>query len=254
MPSSQQVPFEPSLTAMFAQYFHDPAIGAQFVIDRNSFRHEAAFGSFEDGIQAVRVRLIRTEHAKVCGIEFEDVSEKISELSWSFRDHLTRSWDLQRITCKVWYIERGQQPPAIHVRVPSHATTANRRGFCQLVNEFPFFIEEFLRLVASHPGLKDLEMFRVFADRGERDLMSTEGAFNRDSIHFFRPSPTLRRAQDDHGPDWLLLKPAVARLLLNGSNLGIAIVQRFSQELMYDFGIVAFDKIGLVAASCVKSL
>ena len=59
MPPGQQVPFEPSLTAMFAQYFHDTAIGAQFVIDRNSFRHKATFGSFEDGIQAIGVRLIR---------------------------------------------------------------------------------------------------------------------------------------------------------------------------------------------------
>ena len=97
-------------------------------------------------------------------------------------------------------------------------------------------------------------MFRVFADRSERDLMSTEGTFNRDSIHFFRTSPSLGGAQDNHGPDWLLLEPALTRLLLDGSNLGIAIVQRSSQELMHDFRIVAFDKIGLVAASCVKSL
>ena len=129
MPPGQQVPFEPSLAAMFAQYFHDTAIRTQFVIDRNGLRHEAAFGSFEDGIQAIGVRLIGTEHAKVCRIELEDVSEKISELSWSFRDHLTRSWDLQRIICKVWYIERGQQSSAVHMRIPSHATIANRREF-----------------------------------------------------------------------------------------------------------------------------
>ena len=97
-------------------------------------------------------------------------------------------------------------------------------------------------------------MFRVFADRGERHLMSTEGAFNRDSVHFFRTSPSLGRAQDDHGPDGLLLEPALTRLLLNGSNLGIAIVQRSSQELVDNFRIVAFNKIGLVAASYVQGL
>src|ERR1700684_2059375 len=83
--------------------------------------------------------------------------------------------------------------------------------------------------------------------------MSTEGAFNRDSIHFFRTSPSLGRAQDDHGPDWLLLEPALTRLLLDGSNLRIAIVQRSSQELMHDFRIVAFYKIRLLGASFVKS-
>ncbi len=96
-------------------------------------------------------------------------------------------------------------------------------------------------------------MLRVFADRGERDLMSTECTFNRDSIHLFRTSPPLRRAQDDHGPDWLLLEAALTRLLLDGSNLGITVVQGSGQELMHDFRIVTFHKIGLVAASYVQS-
>jgi len=114
---------------MFTQYFHDPAIGTQFVINRNGLGHKAPLSSFENGVEAIGVCFIWTKHAKVCGIELEDVSEKISELSWSFRDHLTRSWDLQRITCKVWYVERGQQPSAVHMRIPSHATIANWRKF-----------------------------------------------------------------------------------------------------------------------------
>src|SRR5579872_435762 len=124
MPPRQQVPFEPSLTAMFAQYFHDPAIGTQFVIDRNCLGHKTPLGSFEDGIQTIGVRLIGTERAKVRRIELEDVSEEVPELSWGFRDHLTRSGDLQRIACKVWYVERGQQTSAVHMRIPSHATIA----------------------------------------------------------------------------------------------------------------------------------
>ncbi len=50
------------------------------------------------------------------------------------------------------------------------------------------------------------------------------------------------------------LNPLRARLLLNGSNLGIAFIQRSSQQLMHDFGIVAFDKIGLVTASDIQGL
>jgi hypothetical protein len=51
----------------------------------------------------------------------------------------------------------------------------------------------------------------------------------------------------------LLLEPALTGLPLDRSNLGIAIVQRSSQELMHDLRIVAFHKIGLVAASYIQS-
>ena len=56
------------------------------------------------------------------------------------------------------------------------------------------------------------------------------------------------------GQTGCFLNPLLTRLLLNCSNLGIAIVQRFSQELMHDLRIVALDEIGLVAAPYVQSL
>src|ERR1039458_8287989 len=62
-------------------------------------------------------------------------------------------------------------------------------------------------------------------------------AFDWNSIHFLRTGPSLGCAQDDHRPDRLLLESALARLLLNGSNLGIAFVQRSSQDLMDDLRI-----------------
>ena len=97
-------------------------------------------------------------------------------------------------------------------------------------------------------------MFGVFADRCERNLVRAEGAFDRDPIHLFRTGPSLGCAQDDHGPDRLLLESAPARLVLDGSNLGIAIVQSSGQKLMHDFRIVAFDKVGLVTASDIQGL
>src|ERR1017187_4859151 len=61
------------------------------------------------------------------------------------------------------------------------------------------------------------------------------------------------RAKNNHGPDRLLLEPTAARLLLNCSNLGVAIVQRSSEELMHGLRIVAFDKIGPVTTSDIQS-
>ena len=96
----------------------------------------------------------------------------------------------------------------------------------QFFKELAVLVEEFLWLVALHPGFKDLEMFGIVFDRCERNLMRAECAFNRNSIHFLRTSPSLGCAQDDHGPDGLLLEAVLARLLLNCPNLGVAIVER----------------------------
>ena len=85
MPSGQQVSFKPSLAAMFAQYFHHAAVGAEFVIDGNSLRHKATLSSLEDGVQAIGVRLIGAEHTKVRWIHLEDISEKVPKFSWGFR-------------------------------------------------------------------------------------------------------------------------------------------------------------------------
>src|SRR5664279_873047 len=140
------------------------------------------------------------------------------------------------------------------MRISSHAAVTRRRELRQFRNEFAILIEELLRLVASHPGFKDLEMFGIFPDRCEGHLVRTEGAFDWNSIHFLRTGPSLGCAQDDHGPDRLFLESALARLLLNGSNLGIAFVQRSSQDLMDDLRIVAFDKIGLVTPPYIQGL
>src|SRR5208283_5076371 len=155
---------------------------------------------------------------------------------------------------KLRQIERGQQPSPIHMGVTTHAAIADRCKFRHLVNEFALFIEEVLRLVALHPGFKDLEMFGVFSDRCEGHLVRTEGTFNWDSIHFLRAGPSLGCPQDDHGPDRLFLESALACLKLNGSNLGIAVVQSSRQQLMYGLRVVTFDKVGVVTTSYIQGL
>jgi hypothetical protein len=65
MPAGKQVAFEPSLAEMLAQYLHHAAIRAEFVIDRDNLGHRAALGGLEDGVQAIGVRFIGAEHAKV---------------------------------------------------------------------------------------------------------------------------------------------------------------------------------------------
>jgi hypothetical protein len=116
----------------------------------------------------------------------------------------------------------------------------------EFIDELAVFVEQFFGLVTLHPGLKNLEMLRIFTDRRQRDLMRSECAFDGDSIHFLRAGPSLRRAEDNHGPDGLLFESALTSLLLNSPNLGVAILKRLGQELMHDLRVVALDKVGLV--------
>src|ERR1035437_1408644 len=95
-------------------------------------------------------------------------------------------------------------------------------------------------------------MFRIFANRCERNLVRAKSAFNRNSVHFFGTGPSLGCAQDDHRPDRLLFEAVLPLLLLDGSNLLVASVQGSSQELVHRLRIVAFDKIWLLNASRIQ--
>jgi hypothetical protein len=111
--------------------------------------------------------------------------------------------------------ERNQRSPAIHMGTAAHAPVAPRRECRQFFNELAIRVKEFLRFVASHPSFKNFEMLGILTNGSERDLVCAESAFDRDSIHFFRASPSLGRAQNDHGPNGLLLESVPADFLLN---------------------------------------
>src|ERR1700691_4229275 len=105
----------------------------------------------------------------------------------------------------------------------THTPIADGRKCGEFGYELAMFIEEFIRLIALHPGFKNLQMFWILTHGCKRNLVRSEGAFNRNSIHFLRTGPSLGRAQNDHGPDGLLRESAVASCLLNRANLRVAI-------------------------------
>ena len=164
MPPGQQVAFEPALAAMLAQDFHDAAVGAEVVIDRNGFRHEATIRRFENGVQAIGVRLIGTEHAEVCRIALEDVAKNSPSFARRFGDDLARARNFERIIVKSGMSSAMSSRPPLTCGIAAHPAIAGRRKVRQFINESAILVEEFLGLVASHPGFEDLEMFGVFAD------------------------------------------------------------------------------------------
>src|SRR6202035_5233865 len=94
-------------------------------------------------------------------------------------------------------------------------------------------------------------MFRILAHGGEGNLMSTECAFNGHAIHFFRASPALGSAQDDHWPRGTWIVSAGSRIFLNIPDPRVAAVESAREKLMHDFGIIPFDEIRAIAKPLV---
>src|ERR1700730_10062990 len=100
-------------------------------------------------------------------------------------------------------------------------------------------------------------MFRILADGGKRNLVRTECALDWHTINFFRACPALRSAQDDHRPRLLMLVftcPSLSGpgILLNISYARVAAIESTREQLVHDFGIVAFNEIRCVAKPFVK--
>jgi hypothetical protein len=130
--------FEPSLAEMFAQYLQYSSIRAEFVINRDNFRHRTALGGLEDGVQAIGIRFIGTEHAKVSRIYSEDIPKEIPKLARSLGQNLTRSGNLERIIREVGQSKCNEFPSAIYMGIASHATIADGREGRQFIDKFPF--------------------------------------------------------------------------------------------------------------------
>ena len=162
MTAGEQVAFKPSLAEVFAQHFHDAAVRAKLIVDRNKFSHRATLGGLEDGVKTVGIRFIGAEHTKVLRIHFENVPKEISKLAWRLGKNLTGAGDFEGVVGKIGQSQGDQLASPIHMGISAHASIAHRGESRQFVNELAVLVEEFLWLVASHPGFKDLEMLGVF--------------------------------------------------------------------------------------------
>src|SRR5262249_30902544 len=83
MPSGEQVPFEPAMTKMFAQYLHHTSIWSNMIINPNNLLHGGAVLDLEDSAQAIGIGFIRAEETEIlllC-VSREDVAHQLSELT-----------------------------------------------------------------------------------------------------------------------------------------------------------------------------
>jgi hypothetical protein len=143
----------------------------------------------------------------------------------------------------LWQAQRLKQKATIGVRVHAHAATAFGRQVEQLGHELSLRVEKLFGLVAAHPVLEDLQVAGLFADIGDRNLVSAPGSFHWLAIDGFGSGPTFRGAENEHGPAWALEIFVFAGGGLDGGDVVEHLVQNRGHFLVHDKGIGAFEEV-----------
>ncbi len=92
---------------------------------------------------------------------------------------------------KIRHLQVLQEKTTVGVRIGSHASVSFGSKFGKFRKKTALFVEQFLRLVASHPAFKILHVIGMFGIHQNRYLVSPEGPLDLKAIDDFRPCPTL---------------------------------------------------------------
>ena len=98
-------------------------------------------------------------------------------------------------------VERYEELPAISDRVPPEAALGRRIDRCHRRGWPPRVVEQFIRTIAPHPLLQHESVGRIRCGVFNGDLVGVKRVLERPSIERLRVGPSLRRAQDQHGPE-----------------------------------------------------
>ncbi len=134
------------------------------------------------------------------------------------------------------------------MRIGAHSSLAGWSERLKIFTQSATLVEQFFRLVTSHPLLKQLQMLRLAARVGDRHLMRAPEALDFQAVDFLWTGPAFGTAEHDHRPFWPLTgRAAVARRGLDGSDLVEGGIQRCRHQAMHRSWVVTFDKQRLVA-------
>src|SRR5215470_9153325 len=99
--------------------------------------------------------------------------------------------------------------------VCAHTPLALGSQVCQVGNQSPALVKQFLGLVTLHPLLKQSQMLWMPRHLRERHLVRPPRVFRWLAVDYLGSRPALGRAQDDHGPDWSAYVLLLSRSLLD---------------------------------------
>ena len=105
VPPGQQITFQPSLTGVFAQDFHDASIDAQIGVGGDDFLIPRPAGHLEDRRQTVRFGFIWTENAevRVRQVVSHHIAQECAQNAGRFRHRRSMRLDRDSIVTEVWH-------------------------------------------------------------------------------------------------------------------------------------------------------
>ena len=185
VPPGQQVPLQPTFALVLAEHLHDAAAGREEFIIRHRLGFPLPIGDLEDGFQPIGDRLVGTEDPEVPRIlvQLDHVAKEraqhvhIAGLDGGGRGHV------HGVVAEVRHAQFAQQLPAVGVGIGTHPSVALRRQFGQFGQEPAALVEEFFRLVASHPAFELREMLGRSRGETRRAAPDVPGTCPRPADH-----------------------------------------------------------------------
>src|SRR6266849_10939612 len=198
---------------------------------------------------AMRSAVARAEETEIplCSVLCKQVPQQLAHLACRFVALCRRLLDVDRIFRKVGKIELYQELATVGMRVGPHATVPLRRECRKLRDEAPLLVEHVCWLIAAHPLLQKSQMIQVHLHIRDRYLVCTKCALDRNAIDLLRSGPPFGSTQDNNRPGRYLRESVCASLFLIRANFRIAGVQGLSECLVHTHGIVALNKVNIVA-------
>src|SRR5262249_19775082 len=145
--------------------------------------------------------------------------------------------------------EVAEEYTPVGVRVSPHAALACGGKCCQCGDEAAVVVEEFLRLIAPHPALEELEMLGMFSGLGALHLMATERPFDRLAIDDLRPGPAFGRLQNEHWPAGAGRDTPGPGIGLDLLDLGDDLVESRRHTLVHGLWLMPLDNIGGISVA-----
>src|SRR5262245_41756650 len=128
------------------------------------------------------------------------------------------------------------------MQIGAHSLLASWWQIGEFWNQFSLVVKQFLRLVALHPGFKDLHVTWLGHIR-HWHLVRPPIAFRLLTIDLLRAGPAFRAAEHDHRPARARGKTSRRCLCLDGYDLLDGGIHGLSHLLVHLCGIVTLDKI-----------
>ncbi|KAI6751404.1 hypothetical protein HG531_006100 [Fusarium graminearum] len=257
MSTTQEVTLKPALTVVLRKHLDNTSsLGevATIVILFKVLTHPDLLSSIVDTAKLVGLSLIGTKETEVGLVGGHDIPEEYSHVGHASIHDISGALHLDGIVPEVGHLQGLPEQTTIGDRVSAHSSVTLRNKSPEGCNGCAILIEKALRLVASHPVLKNLEMGRVGGGVCDRDLVSSPVTLQVVVVNLAGSSPPLGTSKNDHRPQRSHSLAGVTSLLLDLSNLIHAVLKRSSHCLVHRLNVITFNKIGLPAVTDEETL